>query len=46
LVQAASSIETAVHQSIADPATRTHDLGGTLGTAAFAAAIVERLKTA
>eukprot|EP01037_Dinobryon_pediforme_P001813 gene1813-1843_t len=46
LVQAASRIEAAVHLSIADPATRTHDLGGTLGTAAFAASIVERLRAA
>jgi 3-isopropylmalate dehydrogenase len=46
LVQAAGRIESALHRSIVDPATRTRDLGGTLGTAAFAAAIAERLKTA
>jgi 3-isopropylmalate dehydrogenase len=45
LVQAAARIEAAVHKSIADPGSRTRDLGGTLGTGAFAAAIVERLKT-
>jgi 3-isopropylmalate dehydrogenase len=43
LVDAAARIEAAVHQSIADPATRTPDLGGSLGTAAFAAAVVARL---
>ncbi len=44
LVQAAGRIEAALHASISDPATRTRDLGGTLGTAAFAMAVVERLQ--
>ncbi len=44
LVQAAASIEAVVHRCIADPATRTRDLGGTLGTAAFAEAVVAGLR--
>jgi 3-isopropylmalate dehydrogenase len=43
LIEAAAAIETAVHQSIADPTTRTPDLGGTLGTKAFASAIAARI---
>jgi isocitrate/isopropylmalate dehydrogenase len=43
LVDAAAAIEAAVHHSIGDPATRTPDLGGTLGTKAFAAAVAARL---
>ncbi len=44
LLAAASEIEAAIHASIADPATRTPDLGGTLGTKAFAASVVSRLQ--
>lgn len=40
---AAAAINAAVDTSLADPATRTADLGGTLGTQAFAAAVAERL---
>ncbi|MEJ2623466.1 MAG: isocitrate/isopropylmalate family dehydrogenase [Pseudolabrys sp.] len=36
LVKAAQGIETALDSVIADPATRTPDMGGTLGTDAFA----------
>ncbi len=43
LVQAAAMIEAALDRVIADPARRTADLGGTLGTAAFTAAVVEEL---
>jgi isocitrate/isopropylmalate dehydrogenase len=42
-LQAASSIEQAVDQLLAKRETRTRDLGGSLGTAAFAAAVAERL---
>ena len=43
LIKAGTSIEQAVHRCIANSDTRTADLGGTLGTKAFAAAIVEHL---
>ena len=43
LTQAAVLIERALDDTIADPATRTADLGGTLGTKAFAAAVAGRL---
>jgi 3-isopropylmalate dehydrogenase len=39
LGQAAQAIETALDRVIADPATRTSDMGGPLGTAAFGAAV-------
>jgi isocitrate/isopropylmalate dehydrogenase len=39
LGQAAQAIETALDRVIAVPATRTPDMGGTLGTAAFGAAV-------
>ena len=43
LCSAATLLDAAVTDAITDPATRTHDLGGRLGTAAFAQAVVERL---
>ena len=42
-LQAARSIEQAVDHLLAKRETRTRDLGGSLGTAAFAAAVAERL---
>lgn len=45
LVEAAACIERAVDRVVADPKTRTRDLGGTLGTDAFAAALCEILGT-
>jgi len=41
--RAAASIERAVDEALANPALRTPDLGGSAGTDAFAAAVVERL---
>jgi isocitrate/isopropylmalate dehydrogenase len=41
--EAAAAIEAAVDATLADPATRTADLGGTLGTRAFTEAILEKL---
>lgn len=41
LVDAAQSIETALDRVITDPKTRTPDMGGTLGTDAFAAAVAQ-----
>jgi 3-isopropylmalate dehydrogenase len=43
LLDAQSALEAAVGRMIADPATRTRDLGGALGTKAFGAALLERL---
>jgi isocitrate/isopropylmalate dehydrogenase len=43
LVAAAAAIETAMDRVVADPAGRTRDLGGTLGTAEFALAVVAAL---
>ncbi len=43
---AAAALDAAVDACIADPATRTADLGGTLGTRAFAAAVAARLEAA
>lgn len=43
LCQAAALIARAVDAVIADPATRTADLGGTCGTQAFAEAVAEQL---
>jgi 3-isopropylmalate dehydrogenase len=37
------AIETAVDALLRDPATRTHDLGGTLGTRAWTRALLEKL---
>lgn len=39
LVRAGEAIEFALDRVIAEPSTRTADLGGTLGTRAFAAAV-------
>lgn len=41
---AARCIETAVDAALADPASRTADLGGTLGTRAFTAAVAAQLE--
>lgn len=41
--QAASAIDHAVDELLADPATRTGDLGGALGTKAFGARVAEAL---
>jgi 3-isopropylmalate dehydrogenase len=41
--QAAQSIETAIDAALQNPATRTADLGGKLGTRAFAAEIAGRI---
>lgn len=46
LVAAAAAIESAVDGVLDDPACRTPDLGGTLGTAEFAAHVVARLRRA
>ncbi|RAI44331.1 isocitrate/isopropylmalate dehydrogenase family protein [Rhodoplanes roseus] len=46
LVEAAARIEQATEAAIADPATRTRDLGGTLGTDAFADAVIAAFRTA
>ena len=43
LCEAGARIERAVARVIADPATRTPDIGGTLGTDAFTAAVVAAL---
>ena len=41
LGQAAQAIEAALDRGIADPITRTPDMGGTLGTDAFGAAVAK-----
>jgi 3-isopropylmalate dehydrogenase len=46
LKAAAVLIERAVEDVIANPATRTRDIGGTLDTATFSAAIMERMRGA
>lgn len=43
LTHAAIGIETAVDAALNDPATRTPDLGGKLGTQAFASSVADRL---
>lgn len=43
---AAAVIEAAIDATIADPASRTRDMGGTLGTAAFARRLIEILARA
>ena len=43
LIAAAKAIELAVDTCLADPTTRTVDVGGGLGTRAFAAAVLKRL---
>jgi 3-isopropylmalate dehydrogenase len=42
---AADAIDSAVEAVLADPATRTRDIGGELGTAAFAAHVTHRVRT-
>ena len=39
LTQAAAAIETAIDRAVADPQSRTADLGGPLGTQAFGAGV-------
>ena len=46
LTDAAQAIEAALDRVIADPTTRTADMGGTLGTDAFAAAVIKSLSSA
>ena len=46
LVEAGRAIEAAVDAALANPATRTSDLGGTTGTRAFGAAVVGELEKA
>ncbi|GAA1223686.1 isocitrate/isopropylmalate dehydrogenase family protein [Pseudonocardia alaniniphila] len=46
LVAAAAGIESAVETVLAEPGSRTRDLGGHLGTAEFAAHVVARLTSA
>lgn len=43
LIEAAARIERAVDRALDDPSTRTSDLGGSLGTAAFTAAVLSAL---
>ena len=43
LGNAAQRISAAVDRTLSDPATRTADLGGSLGTRAFTAAVIERI---
>ena len=43
LTRAAAAIETALDRVIADPATRTPDMGGTLGTDTFGARVAENV---
>jgi 3-isopropylmalate dehydrogenase len=43
-LEAQSAVEAAVARLVADPATRTRDLGGALGTKAFGAALAEQLR--
>jgi len=44
LVKAAAAIEAALDSTIADPATRTPDMGGSLGTDKFGAAVADAIK--
>jgi isocitrate/isopropylmalate dehydrogenase len=43
LTKAAQKIDAAIDSTLQNPATRTRDLGGTLGTQAFAKAVAEKL---
>jgi 3-isopropylmalate dehydrogenase len=43
LAEAAWTIEAAVDATLADPASRTPDLGGSLGCAAFAEVVARRV---
>ncbi len=45
LLRAADAIERALDRTVEDPAGRTADLGGTLGTRAFAARVAAALAT-
>jgi isocitrate/isopropylmalate dehydrogenase len=45
LVEGAARIHAAVDRVLGDPATRTADVGGTLGTAAFAEAVAAAVRT-
>jgi len=45
LVQAGNSLEAAMENALANPQTRTRDLGGPLGTMAFAAAVADFLRS-
>jgi 3-isopropylmalate dehydrogenase len=44
-LRAQATLEAALASLMRDPSTRTRDLGGTLGTRAFGAALIERLGT-
>jgi 3-isopropylmalate dehydrogenase len=44
LLSAAKQIRLALDSAIDDPKTRTSDLGGTLGTKAFAQAVIEKMR--
>jgi 3-isopropylmalate dehydrogenase len=44
--RAAARIETALDAALAEPETRTRDLGGPLGTAAFATAVIDQMESA
>ena len=44
LAAGARLIDTALEAALADPATRTRDIGGTLGTKAFTAAVVDTVR--
>jgi isocitrate dehydrogenase (NAD+) len=41
--KAASKLETAISESLADPSSRTKDLGGDAGTAEFTGSVIARL---
>lgn len=45
LIKAAAALEQAVERALDDPATRTRDVGGMLGTRAFTAAVAAQLKS-
>jgi len=44
LGEAARTVEEAVRDCLNDPATRTGDLGGSLGTRAFGQAVADKVK--
>jgi len=44
LIEAAAAIESAIDQVLGDPATRTRDLGGELGTTQFGAAVCATIR--
>ena len=45
-IRAAAAIEAALERTIADPASRTRDLGGPLGTKAFGDRVATALRAA